>query len=83
MTDFTFSIIQEMKRFLAVCRTEIKKNSQKNFSRSCSSNLERIKRDLETGQTSGKVYNNLKGTFDGTEAAVNAPRNLRQVQNMY
>ena len=59
------------------------KNPQKIFSRSCSSNLERIKRDLETGQTSGKVYNNLKGTFDGTEAAVNAPRNLRQVQNMY
>ena len=63
-----------MKRFLAARRIEVLKNPILMFS-----NLERIKCDIETSHTSGKVYINLKETFDGTEAAVNAPRNYRQV----
>ena len=55
----------------------------KNFVKTCPSTIDDIKANLETGLTAGKVYNKLKSTVDGQEAVSRAPRNLKQVENIY
>ena len=59
------------------------KHSTKNYVRTCPSLVDSIKETLETGLTSGKVYNKLKSEVDGQSAVTQAPRNLKQVQNLY
>ena len=59
------------------------KKSKKNYVRTCPSTIDSVKESLETGLTAGKVYNNLKSSVDGQEAVSRAPRNLKQVENIY
>ena len=59
------------------------KKSGKNYVRTCPSTIESIKASLETGLTAGKVYNKLKSGVDGQAAVSRAPRNLKQVENIY
>ena len=49
----------------------------------CPSTIDSVKESLETGLTAGKVYNNLNSSVDGQEAVSRAPRNLKQVENIY
>ena len=59
------------------------KSLEKNYVRTCPSTIESIKASLETGLTAGKVYNKLKSGVDGQAAVSRAPRNLKQVENIY
>ena len=59
------------------------KKSSRNYVKTCPSTIDTIKDELESGLTAGKVYNKLKSTVDGQAAVSRAPRNLKQVENIY
>ena len=74
-----------MRLLLKICLIRLHGNAKKkirgNYVRTCPST--NAFKGLDSGQAAGKVYNKLKSNVDGQAALSRAPRNLKQVENIY